>query len=76
MCWSDEATFYVRESNNIFYVTRRPNEEWLGKNLKPTFKSGRTAVGVWTCFCGDEMGPLYILPEGEHMIAKQYKYVL
>ena len=46
VCWSDEATFYVGESNNIFYVTRGPNEEWLGKNLKPTFKSGRTAVGV------------------------------
>jgi hypothetical protein len=22
------------------------------------------------------MGPLYILPKGEHIIAKQYKYVL
>ena len=53
ICWLDEATFYVGESNNIFYVTHGPNEEWLGKNLKPTFKSGRTAVGVWTCFCGD-----------------------
>jgi transposase len=76
VCWSDEATFYVGESNNIFYVTRGPNEEWLGKNLKPTFKSGRTAVGVWTCFCGDEIGPLVILPKGGTMTAKRYIEVL
>jgi hypothetical protein len=33
-------------------------------------------VGVWSCYCGDEIGPLYMLPEGEHITAKQYKYVL
>jgi len=36
----------VGEDNNVFYVTRGPNEEWLGKNLRPTFKSGRTVVSV------------------------------
>jgi hypothetical protein len=46
VCWSDEATFYVGEDNNIFYVTRGANEEFLEKNLRPTFKSGRTLVGV------------------------------
>jgi hypothetical protein len=46
VCWSDEATFYVREDGNIFYVTRGPGEEWDDKNLQLTFKSGRTAVGV------------------------------
>ena len=59
--WSDEATFYTGEDNNIFYVTRGVNEEWESKNLRPTFKSGRTAVGVWTCFYRDDMGPLTVL---------------
>jgi hypothetical protein len=38
--------FYVGENNNVFYVTRGQNEEFLEKNLRPTFKSGRTKVGV------------------------------
>jgi hypothetical protein len=61
-----------------FFVTRGPGreEEYVEKNLRPTFKSGRTSVGVWSCFCGDEMGPLYMLPQGEIMTAKRYKYVL
>jgi transposase len=63
VCWSDEATFYVGEDGNIYYVTRGPGEEWEDKNLQSTFKSGRTSVGVWSCFCGDEMGPLVIIPK-------------
>ena len=70
MCWSDEATFYVGENNNVFYVTHAENEEFLEKNLRPTFKSGRTTVGVWTCFCGEDMGPLVIIPKGGTMTAK------
>jgi transposase len=77
VCWSDEVTFEIGEDLNTFWVTRGPGreEEYADKNLRPTFKSGRTSVGVWSCFCGDEMGPLYILPEGENMTAKRYKYV-
>jgi transposase len=72
------VTFEVRENLETFWVTRGPGreEEYASKNLRPTFKSRRTTVGVWSCFCGDEMGPLYMLPEGEHMTAKRYKYVL
>jgi hypothetical protein len=32
----------------------------MDRNLRPTFKSGRTTVGAWSCFCGDEIGPLYV----------------
>jgi hypothetical protein len=72
------VTFEVGEDLETFWVTRGPGreEEYASKNLRPTFKSGRTTVGVWSCYCGDEMGPLYILLEGEHMTAKRYKYVL
>ena len=66
------------EDLNTFWVTRssRRKEEYVDRNLQPTFKSGRTTVGAWSCFGGDEMGPLYMLPEGENMTAKRYKYVL
>jgi transposase len=78
VCWSDEVTFKVGEDLNTFWVTRGSGreEEYADKNLQPTFKSRRTSVGVWSCFCGDEMGPLYMLLEGENMTAKRYKYVL
>jgi hypothetical protein len=46
VCWLDEVTFEVEEDGSVYYVTRRPNEEHLDKNLKPTFKSGRTFIGV------------------------------
>jgi hypothetical protein len=61
VCWSDEVTFEVGEDLETFWVTRGPGreEEYASKNLRPTFKSGRTTVGVWSCYCGDEMGPLY-----------------
>lgn len=78
VCWSDEVTFEVGESTCTFGVTRGPGreEEYAEKNLRPTFKSGQATVGVWSCFCGDEMGPLCMLPEGEIMTAKRYKWVL
>jgi transposase len=72
VCWSDEVTFEVGEDGSIFYVTRGPKEECLEKNLKPSFKSGRTSVGVWSCYCGDEMGPLVIIEKGGRMTAKRY----
>jgi len=72
--WSDEVTFHVGENRNVYYVTRGSGsgEEWLDKNLVPSFKSGRTAVGVWSCYCGDEMGPLVIVPKGSTMTAERY----
>ena len=71
-------TFEVREDLETFWVTRGPGreEEYASKNLRLTFKSRRTTVGMWSCYYRDEMGPLYMLLKGEHMIAKRYKYVL
>jgi len=34
------------ENNNVFYVTCGENEEFLEKNLRPTFKSRRIKVRV------------------------------
>jgi hypothetical protein len=44
----------------------------LPKNLKPTFKSGRATVGVWSCYCGDEIGPSVVIRKGGTMTAKRY----
>jgi transposase len=78
VCWSNEVTFEVGEDLTTFWVTRGAgrDKEYAYKNLRPTFKSRRVTVGVWSCFCGDEIGPLYILPEGENMTSKRYHYVL
>jgi transposase len=48
VCWSDEATFEVGYNGTTIYVTcgSRPEEAYLDKNLKPTFKSGCTSIGV------------------------------
>ncbi len=72
VCWSDEVTFEIGADSSIFYVTRGPREEYLDKNLKPSFKSGRMSVGVWSCYCGEEMGPLVIIEKGGRMTAKRY----
>jgi transposase len=74
VCWSDEVTFEVGHDGRTIYVSRRAGkrEEFLDKNLKPSFKSGRTSVGVWSCYCGNEMGPLVILEEGGRMTATRY----
>jgi hypothetical protein len=69
VCWLDEATFYVGENNNVFYIIRGENEEFLEKNLRPTFKSRRTKVGVWTCFYREDMGPLVLILKGGTMTA-------
>lgn len=76
--WSDEVTFEVGADGTTIWVTRGPGreEEFKEKNLKPTFKSGRVAVGAWACFCGDELGPIYIIPEGQTMTGRRYKWVL
>jgi hypothetical protein len=72
VCWLDEVTFEIGEDGSVYYVTRGSKEEFLDKNLKPSFKSGRTSVGVWSCYCGDEMGPLVIIEKGGRMTAKRY----
>jgi hypothetical protein len=53
----------VGEDLRGFFITKGPRreEEYVEKNLRPTFKSGRTSIGVWSYFCGDEIGPLYML---------------
>jgi hypothetical protein len=67
ICWSDEATFEIRHDGRIVWVTRAPGEEFLEKNMKPSFKSGRSLVSVWASFCGRHLGLVVVLPKGQRM---------
>jgi len=51
--WLDEVTFEIGEDLINFWVTRGlgRDEEYIEKNLKLSFKSGRVTVGAWDCFC-------------------------
>lgn len=65
-----------RSESDIDYKRYWERGGYASQNLRPTFKSGREIIGIWGCFCGDEMGPLYVLPKGQNMTAKRYHYVL
>ena len=43
----------------------------MAKNCKPSFKSGRTSIGVWGAFCGWKKGPLVVLGDGR---MNQHRY--
>ena len=43
------------EDWSMFYVIREVREEYKPEILRPTFRSGRTTLGVQTCFCKDEI---------------------
>jgi hypothetical protein len=70
--WTDEVTFEVGKDSRNIWVTRRPGEEYLEKNLKPSFKSGRVSISAWDAICGDVVGPLVFLTDSGHMNAKFY----
>src|SRR5579862_5277056 len=42
--------------------------EWVKlfwkKNCKPSFKSGRTSIGIWGIISGVEKGPLVVVDDG------------
>jgi hypothetical protein len=72
--WNNKVIFEIREDRTVFFVTRGPGraEEYATKNLRPSFKSGRTTIRVWSYFYRDEISLFYILPDRENMTAKRY----
>jgi hypothetical protein len=70
--FSDESAFEIGYDGRQFWITKGVGEENLWKNLKLSFKSVRTTVGVGRGFIGKEKGPLVILKKGERM--NQVKY--
>jgi transposase len=73
ICWSDEATFEVGYDATPSWVRRPKGKAYESKYLKPTFKSGRSSVGVWGCISLNFKGPLVIIPRGQKM--NQHRYL-
>lgn len=66
---SNESSYKIGFDSNNYYITQTPKEEWLERNLKPTFKSRRKYISVWGCFCRQEIGLIIILEKGLKMTA-------
>ncbi len=45
--WTDEATFETGLDTRSCYVTRHPGIATESRYLKPTFKRGRSTLGIW-----------------------------
>lgn len=73
ICWSDESTFEIGYDATPPWVRRPKGKAYESKYLKPTFKSGRSSVGVWGCISSNFKGPLVILRQGERM--NQHRYL-
>jgi transposase len=73
ICWLDKATFEISHNGRIVWVTQALGEDYLEKNLKPSFKSSRTSVSVWALFCKTYIRLVVILLKGVRMNQQLYK---
>ena len=72
ICWLDESTFEVGYDSTPAWVRRPIGKAYESRYLKPSFKSGRTSVGVWGCISLNFKGPLIIIPRGQRMNQERY----
>jgi DDE superfamily endonuclease/Transposase len=72
VCFSDESTFEIGIDTTPPWVRRKKGTAYESRNLKPTFKSGRSSVGIWGCISLSKKGPLVILAKGARMNSKRY----
>ena len=70
--WTDEATFETGLDTRSCYVTRRKGTAMESRYLKPTFKSGRSTVGIWASIRLGEKGPMLVLNKGRRMNSDIY----
>jgi transposase len=70
--FSDESTFELGIHTLTTYVKRKKGDALKPQYLLPTFKSGRTTVGVWGCIDYTFKGKLVILPPNTHMNSTIY----
>jgi Transposase/DDE superfamily endonuclease len=72
VAFSDESTFEIGIDSTPPWVRRKQGTAYESRNLKPTFKSGRSSVGIWGCISLSKKGPLVILAKGARMNSKRY----
>lgn len=69
---TDEATFEAGLDTRPCYATRRPGTAMESRYLKPTFKSGRTVLGIWGAIMLGEKGPVHFLVKNGRMTSEIY----
>ena len=69
VCFSDESTFEVGLASLTQYVKRKAGNAraYESKYLQPTFKSGRSSVGIWGAISLDFKSDLAVLKRGQRM---------
>jgi DDE superfamily endonuclease/Transposase len=72
VCFSDESTFEIGIDTTSPWVRRKKGTAYESRNLKPTFKSGRSSVGIWGSISLSKKGPLVILAKGARMNSRRY----
>ena len=70
--WTDEATFETGLDTRSCYVTRRPGTAMESRYLKPTFKSGRSTLGIWGAITFGKKGPVHFLAKKGRMTSEIY----
>jgi len=62
--WSDESAIQIGFDPRQTKVFRRVGEAQLPACLRPSFKSKRVTIMVWSCFRWGKLGPLIVCPPG------------
>ena len=70
--WTDEATFETGLDTRTCYVTRRPGTAMEARYLKPTFKSGRTTLGIRGAITWGNEGQVHFLIKDGRMTSEIY----
>jgi hypothetical protein len=71
--FSDESTFEIGLDIRPAWVRRRKGEAYESKHIKPSFKSGRSSVGIWGIVSLKEKGSMVILRKGKRMNGITYQ---
>ena len=62
--WSDEAIIRIGHDSRRRRIIRPIGMGLQERYLVPSFKSNQVTIMVWTCFCGDRIGPILALNQG------------
>lgn len=72
ICFADEANFELGIDTRPPWVRRKVGKAYELQNLKLTFKSGRSVVGIWGAISLEFKSDLVIVLNGARMDSKRY----
>ncbi len=59
-CWFDKTYFEIGENNNVIYIIHTIYKAYFEECFKPSFKSNRVSIRIWSCFIKLKKGPFMI----------------